>query len=91
MLTPGEWAWVLTLGFIIGYEIWATATGAQTMSEAVWVAGKGRPWFKVFVAVALTVLTLHLVNKPDEKVPDRVAPAWVPDCPEEIDTDGDGL
>ena len=54
---PGRLAWAAVLGSVATYELWATATHHETMSQAV---QHGPRWVKVSVGVGLVALSLHL-------------------------------
>lgn len=60
--------WILLIG-LATFEIVATLTGSQTISEAIWSHEKGRWWLRVAIVGLLALLAVHLVLKPDAKIP----------------------
>lgn len=79
-MNPGDVAWIVVLGGILIYELWATFTGRQTMSMSVWDKIRKRRWLSWIVIGALAVLMIHL-TAPALNLDDNTAP--LTDCAEE--------
>jgi hypothetical protein len=58
-LTPGDKAWFIMSGGIVSYDVWAIATGRQTMTEACRTA-LHHPKHKWYVIAAWGLTTKHL-------------------------------
>lgn len=95
-LSEGEWAWILTLLGILAYEVWATQTGHDTMSDAIRKITQKHGWFRWVVLGSLLVLAWHLTawtfkeatraDPPHHTpihadVPDVRIDEWRADCP----------
>lgn len=53
------WPWWVTIAWLLGYELFAVASGRATLSQLVW-RGQARSAALVWVAVPLvTLLMLH--------------------------------
>lgn len=66
---PGDVAWLVVLGLIGAFELWATVAGQQTMSMSVWGLIRHHKWFSFVVIALLTVLAIHLTAPALERNP----------------------
>ncbi len=49
--------WAIVFALVLAFEIWAGATGHQTLSQTVW---KGPRWFRWLLGTGFIVLLVHL-------------------------------
>ena len=62
-MKEGDYFWLIILGLMLGYELWAEFGGHQTMSMSVWRVITKRRWFRWVVIGALAALTWHFVAR----------------------------
>ncbi len=57
---PAAWAWLIILGGLIGFELWAILTHHHTLSQ--WLQGQGgkHAWLRWLGLGAFLVLIWHL-------------------------------
>ena len=62
---PAGWAWLIILGIVIGFEVWAVSVGAHTLSQWLW----RHPVLKWLGIAALSGFILHMVFYRETPVP----------------------
>jgi hypothetical protein len=58
-MNTGGYAWLVFLIGVALYEVYASLTGGQTLSEWVWMYSPDHPWFKYIVLTSVSFLMYH--------------------------------